>query len=271
MTGLSSTSISTPGTRTIRLPSPVTWLTMPSMKTSPWGACCTVRRRLPRSSRRPRDHRATSGLKWCRCSRRATITRMNGSCSGRMIASYLAFLRPAAPSAFGGRRLEGSMRADGSSRIATTTTSRSCSRSLACCRLPRRSLRKRVLMLRNPCGKGGRHENHHGVHQETRGADVLRPRVRHLVGRRPHRGRSCRIPGQNAQVETLMPWVILAFLVGPALGGPVLTGFVYGRAGLREFLSRLFKWRVAARWYTVRSYRPALDDRNTPCALTVFP
>jgi SnoaL-like domain len=96
----------------------------------------------------PRDHRATSGLKWCRCSRRGTITRMNGSCSGRMIASYAAFLRPAAPSAFGERQLEGSMRADGSSRIATTTTSRSCSRSLACCRLRRRSLRKRVLMLK---------------------------------------------------------------------------------------------------------------------------
>jgi hypothetical protein len=57
---------------------------------------------------------------------RATITRMNGSCSGRMIASGAAFLRPAVPSAFEGRRLEGSIRAGGSSRIGTTTTSWSC-------------------------------------------------------------------------------------------------------------------------------------------------
>ena len=35
-------------------------------------------------------------------------------------------------------------------------------------------------------------------------------------------------PGTSAQVERLMPWSILAFLVGPALGGPVLTGLVYG-------------------------------------------
>ena len=43
-------------------------------------------------------------------------------------------------------------------------------------------------------------------------------------------------PGTSAQVERLMPWVILAFLVGPALGGPVLTGLAYGlkSSGLRR-------------------------------------
>ena len=111
------------------------------------GACCTVRRRLRRSSRRPRDHRATSGLKWCPCSGRATITRMNGSCSGRMTASCAAFLRPAARFAFGGRRLEGSIQAGGSSRIATTTTSRNCSRNSASCRLRRRSVSKHAGFL----------------------------------------------------------------------------------------------------------------------------
>src|SRR6185436_1116218 len=58
-------------------------------------------------------------------------------------------------------------------------------------------------------------------------------------------------PAASGQVERLMPFVILAFIAGPALGGPLLTGFVYGRAGLREFLSRLLKWQVAARWYAV--------------------
>jgi uncharacterized protein len=30
-----------------------------------------------------------------------------------------------------------------------------------------------------------------------------------------------------------------------------LTALLYGRAGLRELLSRLFKWRVGARWYAL--------------------
>jgi len=58
-------------------------------------------------------------------------------------------------------------------------------------------------------------------------------------------------PGTSAQVERLMPFVIVTFLVGPAFAGPLLTGFVHGRVGLRELLSRLLRWRVAARWYAV--------------------
>ena len=58
-------------------------------------------------------------------------------------------------------------------------------------------------------------------------------------------------PGTSKQVASLMPFVILAFLAGPSVAGLLLTGFVYGRAGLRELLSRLFRWRVAARWYAV--------------------
>jgi uncharacterized protein len=58
-------------------------------------------------------------------------------------------------------------------------------------------------------------------------------------------------PGTREEVGSLMPVVILAFLVGPALGGPLLTGVAYGKPGLRELLSRLFAWRRAARWYAV--------------------
>jgi CAAX protease family protein len=58
-------------------------------------------------------------------------------------------------------------------------------------------------------------------------------------------------PGTSEEVERLMPFVILAFAVGPALAGPLLTGFVDGRAGLRQFRSRLLKWRVAGCWYAV--------------------
>jgi membrane protease YdiL (CAAX protease family) len=40
-------------------------------------------------------------------------------------------------------------------------------------------------------------------------------------------------------------------VLGPGVAGILLTGLLYGRAGLREFRSRLLKWRVGARWYAV--------------------
>ena len=40
-------------------------------------------------------------------------------------------------------------------------------------------------------------------------------------------------------------------LAGPSVAGILLTGLVDGRAGLRELLSRLLRWRVGARWYAV--------------------
>ena len=40
-------------------------------------------------------------------------------------------------------------------------------------------------------------------------------------------------------------------LVGPSVAGILLTGFVYGKAGLRQLLHRLLRWRVGARWYAV--------------------
>jgi len=58
-------------------------------------------------------------------------------------------------------------------------------------------------------------------------------------------------PGTTAQVERLMPLVILTLLVGPAVGGPLLTGIAFGQAGFREFFSRLFTWHITARWYAV--------------------
>ena len=42
-----------------------------------------------------------------------------------------------------------------------------------------------------------------------------------------------------------------AMLAGPSVAGILLTGLVSGKAGLRELLSRLLKWRVGARWYAV--------------------
>jgi hypothetical protein len=58
-------------------------------------------------------------------------------------------------------------------------------------------------------------------------------------------------PGNQEQFETLLPFVAWAMLAGPSVAGILLTGLLYGRAGLRELLSRLLRWRVGARWYAV--------------------
>lgn len=42
-----------------------------------------------------------------------------------------------------------------------------------------------------------------------------------------------------------------AMLAGPTLAAIVLTGLVYGKAGFRELLSKLLRWRVGVRWYAV--------------------
>lgn len=40
-------------------------------------------------------------------------------------------------------------------------------------------------------------------------------------------------------------------LAGPSISGILLTVLTNGRAGLRDLLSRLFRWRVGLRWYAV--------------------
>jgi membrane protease YdiL (CAAX protease family) len=59
------------------------------------------------------------------------------------------------------------------------------------------------------------------------------------------------IPATPEQTEMLFPIALLAMLAGPSVAGILLTGLVQGRAGFRELLSRLFRWRVGARWYAV--------------------
>jgi membrane protease YdiL (CAAX protease family) len=57
--------------------------------------------------------------------------------------------------------------------------------------------------------------------------------------------------GTSWQTDPLFQCAILALLAGPPVAGLLLTGLVQGRAGLRELLVRLLRWRVGARWYTV--------------------
>ena len=46
-------------------------------------------------------------------------------------------------------------------------------------------------------------------------------------------------------------FVSLTGPVAPAVVGLLLTGLVAGRAGYRDLLARLLRWRVGARWYAV--------------------
>jgi membrane protease YdiL (CAAX protease family) len=53
------------------------------------------------------------------------------------------------------------------------------------------------------------------------------------------------------EVVDIPPGAILSMVAGPVVAGILLTGLVYGRAGFREFRSRLLRWRVGARWYAL--------------------
>jgi membrane protease YdiL (CAAX protease family) len=60
-----------------------------------------------------------------------------------------------------------------------------------------------------------------------------------------------RFPMTAEQSEMAGPFIYVALLVGPSVAGILLTGLVSGKAGYRELLSRLSRWRVGVRWYAV--------------------
>ena len=45
--------------------------------------------------------------------------------------------------------------------------------------------------------------------------------------------------------------ILVAMLLGPSLGGLIVTAIVKGRRGFRELGARLINWRVGTRWYAV--------------------
>jgi uncharacterized protein len=55
----------------------------------------------------------------------------------------------------------------------------------------------------------------------------------------------------NWQAGPLFLFAVVVTLAGPSMAGLLLTGHVSGRAGFRELLTRLFRWRVGAGWYAV--------------------
>jgi membrane protease YdiL (CAAX protease family) len=59
------------------------------------------------------------------------------------------------------------------------------------------------------------------------------------------------MPTTKEQLDAQLPVAILAMLGGPSIAGLLMTGLVNGRAGFRNLLSRLLKWRVSFCWYAV--------------------
>jgi membrane protease YdiL (CAAX protease family) len=69
--------------------------------------------------------------------------------------------------------------------------------------------------------------------------------------------RAGELPGTGDELTPLAdpdPLMALAWLVGtlsPALAGILVIALAYGRVGLRDLRSQLFRWRVDVRWYAV--------------------
>ncbi len=57
--------------------------------------------------------------------------------------------------------------------------------------------------------------------------------------------------GTNWQSDARFLPAVLAMIAGPAISGLLLISLLDGKAGYRELLGRLLRWRVGARWYAV--------------------
>ena len=69
-----------------------------------------------------------------------------------------------------------------------------------------------------------------------------------------------------AFVLSWYPWVLAAMRgrtsgpnpLGPLVAGIIMTAVVYGRPGLREFFSRLVRWRAGIKWYAITFITPVI-------------
>jgi len=78
-------------------------------------------------------------------------------------------------------------------------------------------------------------------------------------------------PGRISSKPGDVPFLPLYFITvaGPILASLLLTGLYNGKKGYRELLSRLFKWRVPARWYAVALFAAPLSVFAALFALTI--
>jgi uncharacterized protein len=76
-----------------------------------------------------------------------------------------------------------------------------------------------------------------------------------------------RITSQPADVPFLPLYLIT--VAGPSIAGVLLTGLYNGKKGYRELFSRLFKWRVPAKWYAAALLVAPLTVFTTLFALSL--
>ena len=135
-------------------------------------------------------------------------------------------------------------------------------------------LPRSTLLLKEPLQPvRGHHEEHQGVHKGTPGGNVLRPDVRHLVGRHPPGGRSRVIPGHTGAIRAA------ASVGGPgAARRPPRSRHPVDRPPPRKSGPARVPIpvaQVAGRSSLVRGGAPdrsAVDaDADAPCALAPFP
>lgn len=81
-------------------------------------------------------------------------------------------------------------------------------------------------------------------------------------------------PGGLASGKTFdvrhMAFAYPFMLAGPSLAGILLTGLVSGRAGVRELLYRLLRWRVGVCWYVMALLTAPLAMMAVLLALSLF-
>jgi len=77
-------------------------------------------------------------------------------------------------------------------------------------------------------------------------------------------------PISPEQAETQGALLYVGLLVGPSAAGLLLTALSGGRAGLRDLLSRLFRWRVGAHWYAVALLTAPLIATTVLLLLSLF-
>jgi membrane protease YdiL (CAAX protease family) len=71
------------------------------------------------------------------------------------------------------------------------------------------------------------------------------------------------------QADPLFLPAVLVMIAGPSVAGLLLTGLVGGRAGYRELLASLLRWRAGWRWYAVALLTGPLVAAAVPFALSV--
>ena len=78
------------------------------------------------------------------------------------------------------------------------------------------------------------------------------------------------IPAPPDDAKRLFTLVYLAMLVGPSVAGLTMTAITGGASGMREYGRRLFKWRLASRWYAIALLTAPLALVITALVLSVF-